>query len=1547
MHFAPLFLTLSLLTFGVTAGASDLKIVKELEKSEVSPPSMCFLFNDLMQGSPSEFNLNGFIDLLEENTPITPLASLNDAQLCLNSLKHGKSYTVVLKKGLSSKHNNKLATDLKRQFTLSKAPASLNIDKGNLLTLDDLNIGINSINLNKINLQLFKLSNTDLNALNLSSLINENLTPYILKNLLDEHAVKIAQKSINVREVTDVYTKSIFNLNELLHEKDKSGIYLLIAGQSDFDINNEADLFDDDKLFQSKLIFVSDLGLSAFWGKNGLYVSVKSLNLAKAQNNVELNLIANNNSILCTEFTDEDGFAFIDSHYLNGNKALAPIALIAKKDKDVFALDLRQQPLFLEGNEGLAPSDSPYLTYAFTDRGVYRPGEKIHFNALVRTPDLKAAFDKKFLLKVINPNGVEVVKANLTDKAVGLYSFDYELPSASLRGQWSLRLFSGSKRISETLINVSDFVASQINAQFLPTQTLPEKINTVTFKTDFNYGAPASSLKYYPQIALEVNTQPFDNFKDFHFSVDDSDTYKYTEHLNVGENETDALGQGTFDIKSTRNDVPQKAKVKVNIIDLNGQEIQIGQDVNLLYPYPLIGIKEIENKDESDKSLAFILVDNNGLKTAGNASYTLYKENIDYQYIYNDYRWQFKQIVSKVPLISGVLNFTTGQELTEKWNLPDGSYLIEAKTADSITTMRFNKGYSSYYAPETPERFVLSSDKRIYQINDTITLSFESPFAGNGVLALGSNSIKSLQNLEIKKGYNEISLKAPKDLYPGTHALLTLYSSDKNQNIRRAIGLTYLKFDDSVSRIVIKDLNHNLVVKPNSVLEVPLNFENLTKPTFVKAFLVDEGVLSLTDFKGIEPEDLLKPRRLSYNIYDIYGNAFKKVSTNNQGYGDDIEFAAGKLNSLSAFPHKVIALDSKLIKVENNNTKLSFNVPQFSGSLKLMVFAFNKDQIGSLNKSYTVKDKAVINLSLPRYLRLTDTLRANLNLNNLESKDHDFKIKIDCSGSVTCNFADTLNVKQGISTNQKIDISATKIGTGTINIEVNNQDYSYKDAFAISVLSNYPNTLDKVSTFVKPKEQVTLKLNHHFKEDAQSYLCESSLPLVNAKTFIKDLNSDGYLNLEERALRVLVNLSQSVSEQNPTKLQEESQVLLAHMDNNGSFYDFYNLENTDYNSVLTSIALLRLHDNGFYIEDNIVKNLNRNLLNQARIGDPATKALAYSELALRKNINVAAVRYFFDEGNFEDLLAYCHLIRSFTLLNDADRLQESIDKAFKLLDKLNTLEIKLSHAKEKTERENLIRQIQDIDTQSLGKIYLSYSLIAALGQAGFDKEISKVVDKADLLSLNNYYLNQSDKAIMLLALYSLNVTLDKDTKCSLIKDSNLKKIHYQNKHDNGVFITASAFGQTQSRPQNIANGISINKKYFNTHGKELKAPFELKTNDLLIVTLTLENHDVLFGQNINVRDLLPAGFEFVRKITAYDNQFAFLDVSNEAYIKQQLSDSEILLNIYSDFPKVTYAYILRAAVPGTYTIPDTTAFSIKNANVRAHFGVDDKLTVTP
>src|SRR5262249_8809854 len=138
---------------------------------------------------------------------------------------------------------------------------------------------------------------------------------------------------------------------------------------------------------------ISDLGLTALSGEDGVHVLVRSLAPTTAIVNANVRLIARNNEVLGSTKTDSRGYARFDAGLKRGEGGLAPAVLAVDTSEGDYAfLDLATAAFDLtdrgvKGRNAPGPIDA----FAYSDRGVYRPGEEVHVTTLARDSAGKAA----------------------------------------------------------------------------------------------------------------------------------------------------------------------------------------------------------------------------------------------------------------------------------------------------------------------------------------------------------------------------------------------------------------------------------------------------------------------------------------------------------------------------------------------------------------------------------------------------------------------------------------------------------------------------------------------------------------------------------------------------------------------------------------------------------------------------------------------------------------------------------------------------------------------------------------------------------------------------------------------------------------------------------------------------------------------------------------------------------------------------------------------------------------------------------------------------
>ena len=112
--------------------------------------------------------------------------------------------------------------------------------------------------------------------------------------------------------------------------------------------------------------------------------------------------------------------------------------------------------------------------------------------------------------------------------------------------------------------------------------------------------------------------------------------------------------------------------------------------------------------------------------------------------------------------------------------------------------------------------------------------------------------------------------------------------------------------------------------------------------------------------------------------------------------------AASRLDrGLSARSTRVVSLFSGVVKAQLDGTaKVSFEVPQFSGRLRVMAVAWNKNQIGQVHKKIVVGDRVASDLVLPRFLAPGDRAQATATFHNTRGAEGKYRVEFSGDGPI-------------------------------------------------------------------------------------------------------------------------------------------------------------------------------------------------------------------------------------------------------------------------------------------------------------------------------------------------------------------------------------------------------------------------------------------------------------------------------------------------------------------------------------------------------------------
>ncbi len=266
---------------------------------------------------------------------------------------------------------------------------------------------------------------------------------------------------------------------------------------------------DDDDALATQWFVVSDLGLTALDGNDGLHALVRSLTTAGPVADVRLRLVALNEQVLGEAVTDAQGHARFAPGLLRGSGGNAPALLTAETaDGDYGFLDLKASPFDLSdrGVDG-RPAPKPLDVYLVSERGIYRPGESVALTALVRDAKADAVAGVPLTFVVRRPDGVEFLRLQVPDQGLGGHGLDLPLLADAMRGTWQVQVYADPKGelLAQLPFLVEDFEPERLDFSLKSTADVIDPADPPAINVDarFLYGAPAAKLSVEGTLRLE------------------------------------------------------------------------------------------------------------------------------------------------------------------------------------------------------------------------------------------------------------------------------------------------------------------------------------------------------------------------------------------------------------------------------------------------------------------------------------------------------------------------------------------------------------------------------------------------------------------------------------------------------------------------------------------------------------------------------------------------------------------------------------------------------------------------------------------------------------------------------------------------------------------------------------------------------------------------------------------------------------------------------------------------------------------------------------
>ncbi|HDZ8878896.1 alpha-2-macroglobulin family protein [Aeromonas dhakensis] len=995
-----------------------------------------------------------------------------------------KSYEVSLKAGLGPSP---------QRWTLKTRPLEAGASftaSGMVLPLrDELRLPISAVNVDEVNIDFFRVD-----AEYLPRFLAEYRPGAGMGNWELEQITNRAKRVFSGRYALelDANRRETRLINVKEPQLAEAGVYFAVMSPlGNYDWRKETTYF-----------AVSDMGLSARRYRDQLEVFVSSLASADPLKDVQLSLLDEKGNRLQVQTTDPQGHRRFDQ--VQGARLL-----LAEQGNHLAVLRLDGAALDLSTFDlGTQPWQAQQL-YLFSGRDLYRPGERLDSEILLKGQDGQLLPGMAVELEVKQPDGQLLEQKRLLPDSLGAAHYGLRLPDDAPLGRWTINLKTSAGSRFEWPFLVEEFLPERLKLQLGKGPdgdvTDLDAALTLPLQGDYLYGAPASATKAKAEVKISRATMPFTQWQEFTLGdVLLAEQAKDLEPLNIT---LDAQGQGTFlladELDGVRALGPLEVAYRVSLSEPGGRAVNRSR-TQYGWPagsqWPALKADFVADRVEGGKPLPFQILnlDAQGQPVAGAVKVRLINEYRDYYWHYADGEgWKYEFNSQPYLEQEQTLQLDGKGPTPLTLQLAAGWYRLEVENSQGHqSSLRVEIGSYAWGGggeQARPDKIAITLDKRAYQAGDKAKVTLVAPRPGKGLLLVeDGDGLRWWQRIELKgeggdakdaRGEFEIPV-SPEWQRHDLHISAQIAAPDsaskpagkqQGQSLR-SVGLVPLTLDREARRLPLTLSAPDKAV-PLTRLEVTATSTPNSQGRVVLA-AVDRGVLNISDYQPLDPFEIFFGRkRFAQDLFDNYGQVIPpqdgKLARLNYG-GDRAPLKKG--GALESRVEIAALWSGEVSFDESGKAVIPLDLPNFNGELALMALAWNEQQVGEAERAVKVVAPLVAEIGWPRFGARGDETRALVQLRNMSGEDQTLSLAWTLNGGLKANgeLPRTLALKNGEEQWLTLPLTVTGAsGVASLQLAASGKGFAISRDWYLPLRSPWPAETRQRYQMLAPGQQMS------------------------------------------------------------------------------------------------------------------------------------------------------------------------------------------------------------------------------------------------------------------------------------------------------------------------------------------------------------------------------------------------------------------------------------------------------------------------------------------
>ncbi len=1054
-----------------------------------------------------------------------------------------QSAELKIKKGLPGLYGGVLDDDFEQEVMFVNLDPSINFsdNKGTYLMRRGLkNLDVKAVNISEVEIEVSQLfKNNILHFLNHYSYYLYYYDDYYNREYNPgNYGKNLYSEKIDLSSRQNWLQNFSVNLDKALNVKYK-GIFIVNVRSSH-----------DRWVSDSKVVSLSDLAIITKTSADQITVFVNSISEAEPVQDAEINIISTNNQSILSGRTNSEGIIEFND-VRSKTEGYSPRLVTAEKEDDFNYIDLNQTLVETSRFDvgGIYEYSSDYMTYIYSERNLYRPGDKVNLSAIIRNNKIKVVNEIPIIVKIITPTGKTFGEFKKTLNDEGSFELAFDMPDYAQTGEYIAEVYSGPKNLLGSYrFSVEEFVPDKIRVMLKGNKEIayPGDLLSVDVNAEFLFGAKASGLKYEAAFQYSHRSYYSENYPQYDFSNSSAEN---TSIKNVFRDGT--LNQdGSAAVKDT---LPAElsskglivGNVHVSVFDLTGRTVNRFQSFKIFPKDYYIGIKSPGYYFSTNENLNFKLIAvNEKDKPVSNFKakasliryewQTVLKKDNSGRYYYASDQKEIKEWERPVDLSGGAKDFVVNVSNSGRYQL---RIFKEGKTEyvyDDFYAWGWRSSTASSFEVNREGIIEIVADKKTYEPGENAKILFTTPFSGRMLVSIERNGIYTYEYVDVKTKSTEVEFKMTEDYMPNVYITATLFKKhtiDNSSPFMVGHGFASVKVEKKQNKLPVKIIAPQKI-KPLTKQEVAIK-TNPESNIYVTLAAVDEGILQIKDYKTPDPYAYMYGKRsLKVESHDLYKLLLPEIvalkSPGGDGYEEESREIQTRTNPISTKRFKLLAIWSGIRKTGSDGTvKVTLDIPQFNGDIRLMALAYSGSRFGSAEEHVKVSDDIIIEPEIPRFLATNDSLASTVTLINTTSSKADVKVSLKVEGPLSVSSSKTQSVTIKPSSTQQVKFgikTGNEVGAGKITFETSGFA-KVKEEIEIGVRPISPLLVESGSGTIKAGQNLEVKISSDFLKGTQNtMLTISRFPAIKFAKHLKYLVGYPHGCIEQTVSRLFPQL---------------------------------------------------------------------------------------------------------------------------------------------------------------------------------------------------------------------------------------------------------------------------------------------------------------------------------------------------------------------------------------------------------------------------------------